>query len=347
MAGQLDRRIRLATDGQEQFEDVFAALNAHEDRFGHSTFLDILGDHSNDTVRASGDTDVSTASNPVTWSLEQHRTAFDGASPDFRYSLAPEETSYRIDGRYRNVSVDRVPELAVGETLSVPVRVTNDGDADGEYEAELAVNDTAVAQATGHLEAGETETTRLVHSFDESGTYRVSVGDDVVTVTVREPATPSVSSLTLNRTRIVGDGSVTITATVDAAGASIPAAGTVTITRNDTVISRNPVVLAPGQSREIESTDTLSLPGHYVIGAGDRTTAIDVVAPRTTTTEKSTTGRTTKEKSTTTTTAKSTTGTTDIPKLSPGSTVTTTSVPGFTVGLTLLALVVFGSHRSS
>ncbi|WP_136686556.1 glycyl aminopeptidase [Halorhabdus amylolytica] len=182
VVGEIDRRIRLATDGAKSFETVLAALN-RADQFDHRRLLALVERAGNRSVRAATDRYVRTDAGPEMWSRADHAAAFDG-SPAHITTRVAEDATYRIEGSDRNESVKTIPTLTAGERLIVPVRVTNDGGADGDYEVALTVDGTVVERATGTLGAGETITVELGHGFGEAGTYRLSVAGKTVDVTV-------------------------------------------------------------------------------------------------------------------------------------------------------------------
>ena len=339
VAGEIDRRIRLATNRTRSFDAVFAALNRREGRFDHGTVLDLVAETGNESVRAVADRYVRTDASPAMWTRSDHEAAFSTAPAQFSYELAVDSDTYRIDGPFRNVSVDSIPGLAVGERLTVPVAVTNDGGRAGTYEAVLTVDGDRVARTTGTLAAGAETTVELGYTADKAGAYRVSIGESAIDVTVSEPATPTVTAIEANRTEIAESGAVSLTAIVQN-DASIPAKGTVAFTRDDTVIGNRTVHLEPAGSRTIETTVRLSEPGTYVFGADGKTTTVTVSAgtERTPTDSDGVTDSATGD-------AQPSDGTAGTQKAGSPEGATTASGPGFTALVALVAVLIALGRR--
>lgn len=274
VTGQLDRRIRLATNRTSRFETVFATLNDGR-VIDLGRFLGAVERIGNESIATTADRLLTTTATPSMWTRSQHETAFDATPAEFTYTLAPESAPYRIEGPYRNVSTTDVVQLAVGETLTVPVSITNVGGSTGTYNATLAVNGTVVSRATGTLAPSESTTVELSHTFERTGQYPVRVGPNETVITVVKPATATVQNVTANRTTLAEPRAVTLSATVTN-DKNIPATGTVSFTRNGTTVAERTVSLGPGETRVVETTVSLTAPGNYVLGANGQTTAVVV-----------------------------------------------------------------------
>jgi len=79
-------------------------------------------------------------------------------------------------------------EIEVGESVDVDATIENEGGA-GEFTAELEVDGDVVAEETVELDAGETKTVSFTETFDEVGSFDVSVnGVTAGTLSVTDPA---------------------------------------------------------------------------------------------------------------------------------------------------------------
>lgn len=319
VAGALDRQIRLASDRTRRFEDVFLAMNARSGPVDHEWFRERVGETASPSVASLADRYATTTDSPDMWTREQHENAFTLAPAEFAFTVAPAGATYSISGPYRDTSVSTLPTLVTGETTSIPVRVANTGANTGEYDVKLTVDRSVVARETGRLEPGESTIIGLSHTFEEPGTYAVEVAETAFDVSVSEPATVSVETLRTDRTAITGGGSISITALIGNS-ATIPAAGTLTVTSDETTEATRNLTLGPGETKDYETTVSLTEPGTYVIAAGNQTMSL-TVSPSSG--------------------VSGTTATDHAPVQVSTDRPTNTSGPGFTVVLTLLAIALF------
>ena len=274
VAGELDRLIRLATTRSSHFETVFGDLN-DDTVIDHDRFLRTVERIANESVAATADRYLTSDATPTTWTPTQHEAAFGATPAAFTYELASGSEAYRIDGPYRNVSSDDIGRLAVNETLTVPISVSNVGGSTGTFDVPLTVDGTVVSRATGRLEANESTTAELSHTFEQPGTYSVGIGDDVTTVEVTEPVAAVVESVAADRPTLDEPGDVTLSATV-VNSRDFPATATLSFTRNGTTVAERTVSIGPGETRTVEATVSLSDAGRYELGANDRTTTVVV-----------------------------------------------------------------------
>ncbi|WP_336000048.1 CARDB domain-containing protein [Halorientalis halophila] len=280
VAGELDRRTRLATDGRT-LQGVFRRVNAAGDPVTGPDLRQFASATGGSTVGDLTHRYTTTDARPSTWSEIEHQRAFEGAAPRFEYSLGPAADRYRVDGPYRNGSLEAgAPvQLATDERLSLTVLVENTGDASGTFDAALTVDGEAVSRRTGSLDPDEGRTLTFSHAFDETGTYTLAVGTESVTVGVSEPAAPTVADLRSNASRIDAGDRVGLTAAVGN-DAPVPAAGTITLRRNDTVIDTRSVVVQPGADRTVAFADAPGV-GVHRYTAGNASTTVTVEAPAT------------------------------------------------------------------
>jgi hypothetical protein len=281
VAGELDRRVRVATDGGATFQGVFRRMN----RGGSVTHSDFVG-----YVRATGGDGVvdparrytETTDRPQPWSRERHQEAFGGLPPRFRYDL-PDRGSdgLRVRSQYREGALGTT-DLVAGESLVLDVTVENVGGAAGEYDLAVTVDGSPVATRTGRLETGASATTTVEYTFSEPGSRRISTGEDSLTLEVREPAPLEVTSLSADRTEVRPGEQVTLAATVENPAAR-PGQREVSIRRDGTEVASRQVRLGPGGSAEVAASVSLAEAGSYRFESGDRTVTVTVAAPDTAT----------------------------------------------------------------
>lgn len=101
-----------------------------------------------------------------------YRVVADGFS---EWATAGKQAAFRIVETSVNVSSVRVEE-----SIAVRVRITNTGGADGEYEAELLLNDVVVENRTVAIAANGTGQVNFRRALEQAGTYEVQVNDVVV-----------------------------------------------------------------------------------------------------------------------------------------------------------------------
>ncbi len=282
VSGELDRRIRLATDSSSTFQEVFRQMNRADGAVTRSMFLDYVQSAGGSGVVDPGRRFTETTDRPDPWDQSTHQEAFGALPARFAYSL-PERGSdgVRVRGEYREGPLGGTG-LVAGETLALDVTVENVGGSSGEYDLAVTVDGRTVANRTGRLEAGATRTETVEHTFDQPGDYTISTGEDGRTVRVQEPATPVVADLAADREQVEPGGSVRLTATVENP-TDRPADGAVAITRDGDEVAGEEVGLAPGESTDVTASTSLPEPGTYRFGAGERSVTVTVTAPGTTT----------------------------------------------------------------
>jgi len=170
-------------------------------------------------------------------------------------------------------------EAVVGETVDVTAEVTNSGDADGAYSAELVIDGTVVDSQSIDVDANGTATVTFTRSFDAEGDYAIRVGDGPtqgLTVTQSQSAEFSVTDAELSETSVDPGQSVTITATVENTGNE---AGTFTaeLEEGGDVISTTDVDVAPGETTTVEFVESFETTGTYDLAVnGVNAGALDV-----------------------------------------------------------------------
>ncbi|WP_281194220.1 PGF-CTERM sorting domain-containing protein [Halorubrum sp. F4] len=279
VAGEIDRRIRLASDGRASLATVLRELNDDAEPVTNRDFLDAVeaatgaggDDEAADEVRAEAERLTATDDPPEMWDQDAHAEAFGETPAQIGYALA--DDGVRATGEYRNRSVDDDPvRLVAGETLALGVDVSNTGGVEGAYDLSLSVGGETVETRDGTVDAGEATTERFEHAFAEPGEYTVRVGGETLTVVVSEPADPLVREVSTDVDRVTAGGSVTVTATV-ANDASIPAGADLKFRVDGETVGTDPVRL----DADAETTVERAVP---VPGSGDADTAtVSVVGP--------------------------------------------------------------------
>jgi len=272
VAGELDRQLRLATDGEASLQEVFRRMNAKDSAVTAADIGRFLRETGGSDVDALGDRYTTTTERPVAWDVAAHREAFGSGVDPARITYALSETGdgVRVDGPYRTRSIDAdgAVTLVPGERLTVDVVATNFGDVDGAYEAVLRVDDEPQATRSGQLEPDESATLTFEHTFEEPGQYVVSVGGATLRVEVREPATPRVTGVAVDPADATTGEPVAVAVGVRN-DADRPARFDLPITRNGEVIDTRTVRLDAGAETTVTTELRFDDPGSYVVGVGD------------------------------------------------------------------------------
>ncbi|MFA9416104.1 CARDB domain-containing protein [Natrinema sp. HArc-T2] len=277
--GELDRRLRLATDGDRTLADVFRALNAQEGPITEADFLQTLEDYGGADVRAAAERYTRTEATPEMWSRSQQSAIFEQPVAAFEYGFGsgPIEVAgqewphWNASGTAGIAGASGgVIAVPVGEPVSVPATVDNVGSRDGSYDATLQVDGRPVDAHQGRLAAGKGTRHRLSWTPAEPGEYTVRVGSERLTAVVRSAASVTVTDLMVETERVEPGEPVTVTATVEAADER-PAATVLAFRTADGVVAERPVALRAGNSRTVEAELRFDEPGRYQIAVGDRT----------------------------------------------------------------------------
>jgi hypothetical protein len=275
VAGDIDRRIRLATDGKATLQNAFRRMNREESSVTHSQFLEYVGDTSSESVTDSARRYTETTTRPDLWDATSQSEAFGTLPPVFGYEFPDRDSdALRVSSSYRSGPLGN-GSLVPGETVALDVTVTNVGGTAGDYEFDFSVDGSAVATRSGRLDPGASTTQTVEYTVSEPGSYRLTAGEDSVTLRVEEFVTPVVRGLSASRERVLPGEDVTITATV-ANPADRPGQRQLTITRDGEEVESAQVRLGPGGSTEVSATVSLPESGTYRFEAGDRSVSVTV-----------------------------------------------------------------------
>lgn len=277
VAAELDRQSRLATNQESSLQTTFSLLNAHGSAVDATQFEAFLRQSSTDDVAGFANRFTRTTDRPTMWSETDHDTAFGPTPARFGYVLAPADT-YRVSGPYRNRTLGNSESITLvsGETLIFNASVSNAGGRAGNYGAVFRLNSEVRDRQQGQLGLSEQATVSFEQQFDEPGEYTIAVGDETAPVTIREPATASVTAFSVNRTTIETDQSVALMVSISN-DQSVPAMLSVPITRDGNVVSSNVVRLDIGERQSVTAVQRLDRPGKYVFGLGESSTSTVVV----------------------------------------------------------------------
>ncbi len=274
VAGEIDRRIRLASEGEATLFTVVSEMNAAGNSVTESEFRAFVAEAGGEKPAEATDRFTKTETVPEPWDAESHQEAF-GTDPALvTYRVAP--TGIRIIGEYRNTttSAKPIPTVVTGETVVIPTSVSNVGGTTGDYRITLSVNGDRLNSTSGRIVPNTTITERMTYTADEPGEYTVLVRGERFLIRVQEPATLTVTMLEANRSRVTGGGSIELTATVSN-GADRPGATVFPIRIDGEPVAERSVRLAPGESTTFSATVRLTEAGTHTVSVGDR--QLDVV----------------------------------------------------------------------
>ena len=277
VAGDIDRRLRLASGGSASLQAVVQRLNSYDSSIpvGQQRFLGAVETAGGSSVADTARRFTETTDGPEMWSQRQHGEAFSDLPARFAYTFPTVGSDgLRVRGPYRNGTA---PDggLVTGETLVADIAVENVGGSTGTYDLTVTRGGGVVADRTGTAAAGEVVTEPVSVGFPTAGEYRLSTGSDSLRVGVAEPATPEVADVFANRTAVDSGGRVRVTAVV-ANGNDRPASGVVKLRQGDNTLVERGVSLDVGESTDIVATASLTERGTTVFSAGGGSVEVTV-----------------------------------------------------------------------
>ena len=276
VTGELDRRIRLASDHGASLQAVLRRLNERTRPVSNDDFVDAVVAAGGSSVRAAATRYTETRAAPEMWSRAAHERAF-GTDPALMRVAFDPASDVGVRGPYREGSLDRPLVLARGEALAVSVAVENVGGSPGGYAVDLRVGGETATSESGTLAAGESTSVTLTRAFESTGEYAVSVAGERFTVVVRDPATPRVTGLRVEPTTVEPGGSVTATATVTNPQ-RVPGNLTVEFTRDGETVTTRTVPVGPNATTTVAVSVSFSEAGTHRIAAGDARATVEVGA---------------------------------------------------------------------
>jgi hypothetical protein len=287
VAGEIDRRLRVATDGGASLATVLRELNAASGPISNEDVLDAVEAAASEgadaetaaALRDEAERLTTTREAAETWDRSAHSEAFGETPAQVGYELAAD--GVRATGEYRDRPVERDPvELVTGERLELAVDVANTGGAAGGYALSLTVDGESVAARNGSVEPGAETTVRVGHAFSEPGEYAVAVAGERLRVVVSEPAPPTVRGVSVDADRVAAGESVRVVATVGN-DAGLPAGGDVELRVDGETVETVPVRLDGDGEAAVARTVTLGESGGIGgLAGGDRTVTVSAVGPQ-------------------------------------------------------------------
>ncbi len=277
VAGELDRQLRLATDGDRTIDDVFRTLNRNEGPVTEGDLLDAIETEGGAELRSIAERYTQTEQTPEMWSQADHEEAFDGTTAAFVAELTGESIEIGGDTWDHSSAADSTDRITVpvGEEIRVPASMANAGDRDGTGDVTLTADGDVVDHQRTVLDAGEETAVMLSWTPSSPGEYDVRVGSDRLSVLVRSAASVAVTDLTVEPDGADPGDDVTATATVEAADDRTGAAVLDVLTPSGTEATV-PVVVEPGERETIEATLTFDDPGEYEVVVGDQSTMVSI-----------------------------------------------------------------------
>ena len=279
VAGELDRHIRLTTDGGASLATVFRSLNDAGAPITNDDILDAVeaavaegaDTDSAADIRAEAERLTATRAAPETWDRSAHAEAF-GETPA-RVGYALTDDGVRVSGEYRDRPVDRGPiELVAGETLDLSVLVSNTGGTAGSYDLSLTVDAESVAERSGSVEPDAETVERFEHAFTEPGEYEVRIGGETLSVAVTDPAPVLVRDVATDPVAVTAGETVRAIATV-ANDAGIPAGADVEFRVDGAVVGTERVTLDANAETTVERDLRIDA------GAGSGPVTVSVIGP--------------------------------------------------------------------
>jgi len=271
VAGELDRQLRLATDGDRSLDDVFRTVNRADGPLTETELLDAIESEGGSDVRAAAERYTRTEQTPEMWSRAAHEDAFEVAVAQFESGLdGPIESG----GESWDVVGDSLT-IPAGDDVTIPVSATNVGDREGTADVTLAVDGADVDARQFELSAGDEATDTLTWRAPEPGVYDVRVGSDRVTVSVRSPSSVTVTALRIDPDDAGPGEELTATATVEAAD-DRPGAAVLTVRTPDGPAGEMPVVVSPGEPETAGTTLTFDDAGSFEVVVGNQSRVVSI-----------------------------------------------------------------------
>ncbi|GAA0656620.1 PGF-CTERM sorting domain-containing protein [Salarchaeum japonicum] len=285
--GNIDRGIRLVSDGEHTAADVLGRLNVDSDgTVTQSEFLSAVAAAGSDDVASYAQRYTQTRAAPDVWSREEHVEAFEGAVARLVASVGGD--GVRVTGPYRNATTGSVPTLVTGETAAVTVGVTNEGGQAGTFAATLAGSDRTLDAAEVSVAPGETRQVTVRGTFSEPGAYTLTYGYETTTIRVREPATPN-ATVEVDATTVAAGDAVRVS--LDASNpAEYPANATYPVVVDGETVETWTAALDANGTASFETTVTFDEPGAHTVRVGERTFTVTAEETATSTAEGSTPG---------------------------------------------------------
>jgi hypothetical protein len=179
------------------------------------------------------------------------------------------DASVRVSGPYRTTEIEGPPYVLVAnETLTLDVRIGNDGGRPGEYNLTYGLGAADSRYLTGTVEPGATVTETVSVTAIDPGERTLRVGGDDLAVSVLEPARLEVTSLRANRSQVGVGGAVGIEVDVENP-TDRPGRREAVITVDGEPAINRTIVLGAGESRTETATLRLATAGEHEIAVAN------------------------------------------------------------------------------
>ena len=267
--------------------DVTADIENTGDADGTYTADLVVDDELRDTTRvdvAAGDTETVTFAPSFETAGDYTVSVGDGSTQELEVNSEPADVSI-TDASLSETDIDP------GDAVTVTATAVNDGGSSGEVTADLRVDGATRGSETRTLDPDAEATIEFTPTFEESGTYDISVSDVAAgTLNVSEPAAFEVSDARLeDDTLLAGDIAVVsaeVTNVGDTEGTFTAEAGATGQDGTSVRIDSRSVTLAGGDSETIELRGPVEQAGEYdvsVEGTAAGTLTVDAPADPTVT----------------------------------------------------------------
>ncbi|MXR52483.1 hypothetical protein GRX03_12810 [Halovenus sp. WSH3] len=275
VAGELDRRIRRQTASNKSLQAVFRRFNGRATVLNRTDLQSVIAETAGETVAARAERWTTTTDRPAMWDQAAHETAFAEPPEPARITLSTADDRVDVSGPYRDRRLAEGEPVVPGETVRFAVLAENFGGRPGTFTARLFADGSVVSTTTGTLDAGEQRRIEFAYTFTAPGPVRLAVGERVLDVQVIRPATPTVESLSVNRSTISAGAAVRLSATVTNE-AAWPAAGSIGLTRDGRRFTDSRVRLDGTATEEVSVVVRIEEPGTYTFGSGNTTDTVAV-----------------------------------------------------------------------
>ncbi|WP_049928419.1 CARDB domain-containing protein [Halopiger goleimassiliensis] len=277
--GELDRQLRLATDGDRTLEDVFRQFNAADERITEETFLGALEQAGGEDLRDLAEEYTRTDATPEMWDRKAHEEAFDLQRATFEYGLAADSLEAGDESwPFLERDGESVTAVPADETVTVAASVVNTGDRNGTADATLTVDGQAVDTASIDLAVDDETVVDLEWTPPEPGEYTLRIGSETVTAFVTTDSWVTVTSVSFDPEQARPGEPITATATVENPGED-PAAAVLHVRTYEGSVGEHPVLLAGGETTTIEQELRFDSTAEYEVGIADATASVTVESP--------------------------------------------------------------------
>jgi hypothetical protein len=201
------------------------------------------------------------------------------AAPSYLYvsSLVPEPASFEVT----DLVADQ-PEVQVGEPVQISVNVTNTGEASGEYDVILTIDNESIATETVQLSGGKTLTVVFTVNELSGGEHVVAVDEltKVIIVSVEAPTQPAelvVTSLGVSRAEAGIGEPIVVSATATNLG-DVAGNFTLELFVNDEEREERDFQLGSGETETVQFEVVEESEGDYVVKVGTLTKSFKITS---------------------------------------------------------------------